>query len=81
MTWCKKQNIHDRTFVMYYERMYLEAMLNLFDCTCMSPIDVILCIRQLTVLPLKDVPLPLLRDEECKIGPAIPFDVADLDST
>lgn len=66
---------------MYYERMYLEAMLNLFDCTCMSPMDVILCIRQLTVLPLKDVPIPLLRDEQSKIGPVIPFDPADLDNT
>uniref|UniRef100_A0A0A9YAL7 MORC family CW-type zinc finger protein 2 n=1 Tax=Lygus hesperus TaxID=30085 RepID=A0A0A9YAL7_LYGHE len=64
---------------MYYDRMYLEAMLNLFDCTCVSAVDVMLCAHELTVLPLQRVPEPLLHDDESRVGPLIPFNVTDLE--
>ncbi|KEG12029.1 putative ATP-dependent DEAD/H RNA helicase [Trypanosoma grayi] len=63
----------DRAFVFYNERMQLEANLTLFDATSVTPVETALCLRELTVRPLSEVPPAFLNDEESKMGPAFPF--------
>jgi HrpA-like RNA helicase len=74
----KRRDFGANSFVTYYDRMNLEAMLNLFDATAVSPIDVLLCLRQLTVRPLPDVPDLFLNDTESKLAPPAYFDVGSL---
>ncbi|KAG5505023.1 hypothetical protein JKF63_04470 [Porcisia hertigi] len=74
----KRKDFSGNTFVAYYDRMNIEAMLSIFDATAVSPIDVLLCLRQLTVRPLLDVPALFLEDAECKLAPPAYFDVESL---
>ena len=74
----KRRNFGTNSFVVYFDRMNLEAVLNLFDATAFSPLDVVLCLRQLTVRPLLDVPTLFLNDTESKLAPPYYFDVASL---
>ncbi|KPI83292.1 putative Atp-dependent DEAD/H RNA helicase [Leptomonas seymouri] len=74
----KRKDFGVASFVTYYDRMNLEAVLNLFDATAVSPMDVLLCLRQLTVRPLLDVPNLFLNDIESKLAPPAYFDVESL---
>ncbi|KPA85805.1 putative Atp-dependent DEAD/H RNA helicase [Leptomonas pyrrhocoris] len=74
----KRRDFGANSFVTYYDRMNLEAVLNLFDATAVTPIDILLCLRQLTVRPLLDVPDLFLSDDESKLAPPAYFDVDSL---
>lgn len=74
----KRRDFGANSFVTYYDRMNLEAVLTLFDGTAVSPIDVLLCLRQLTVRPLPDVPELFLTDTESKLAPPAYMDVDSL---
>ncbi|KAK7194809.1 ATP-dependent DEAD/H RNA helicase [Novymonas esmeraldas] len=74
----KRRDFNTNSFVTFYDRMNLEAMLNVFDATAVSPIDVLLCLRQLTIRPLVDVPALFLQDSECKLAPPAYLDVDTL---
>ncbi|KAG5479137.1 hypothetical protein LSCM1_02990 [Leishmania martiniquensis] len=74
----KRKDFCGNSFVVYYDRMSLEAMLSIFDATAVSPIDVVLCLRQLTVRPLLDVPALFLQDTESKLAPPVYLDVDNL---
>ncbi|KAG5505514.1 hypothetical protein GH5_03543 [Leishmania sp. Ghana 2012 LV757] len=76
----KRRDFGANSFVVYYDRMSLEAMLSIFDATAVSPIDVVLCLRQLTVRPLLDVPALFLQDTESKLAPPAYLDVDNLPS-
>lgn len=68
-----RQDFGERTFVFYFERMFLEQSLNLLDATSVSPIEISLCVRDLILCPLEDVPSIVLEDPGCKFLPAYPF--------
>ncbi|CAJ1024756.1 DEAD/DEAH box helicase/Helicase conserved C-terminal domain/Helicase associated domain (HA2), putative [Leishmania lindenbergi] len=74
----KRKDFCANSFIAYYDRMNLEAMLSVFDATAVSPIDVALCLRQLTVRPLLEVPALFLQDTESKLAPAVYLNVDSL---
>ncbi|EPY27001.1 ATP-dependent RNA helicase DHX36 [Strigomonas culicis] len=76
---CKRDDYGTKTFIMYYERMQIESQLNLFDSSAVSPVDVSLCLRQLTIRPLLEMPDFLLRDEESKLAPAKRLNLDELE--
>lgn len=63
----------DRTFLVYFERMFIESTLNLSEASSISPVEVALCLRHLTVCPLEDVPSVLLKDVESRFIPPFPY--------
>lgn len=79
LSFYKHRDLQSNSFVVYYDRMNLEAQLNIFDGTCVSPIEIILCLRQLTVRPLVDIPKIFLYDTECRYSPPISFDVDSIE--
>lgn len=74
----RRRDFGANSFIVYYDRMNLEAMLSVFDATAVSPIDVVLCLRQLTVRPLLEVPALFLQDTESKLAPPAYLDVNSL---
>ncbi|CCW61993.1 unnamed protein product [Phytomonas sp. EM1] len=73
LAFAKRGDLESRTFVMYYERMQLESALTLFDSSCISPLDVALCVNQLSIYPLSEVPNSILLGPESKMGPSSPL--------
>lgn len=71
----KRREYGTNSFVVYYERMQLESMLNLFDSSIVSAVDVAMCIRQLIVRPLEKIPDFLLRDKESKLAAPMRMDI------
>ncbi|CCW66337.1 unnamed protein product [Phytomonas sp. Hart1] len=71
----KRSDIIPTPFVMYYERMQLESTLTLFDSSCVSPLDVALCINQLTICSLSEIPESMIFDNESKMGPSSPLNL------
>lgn len=69
----RNNDFNDRAFVFYHERMQLESTLTLFDATAVTPVEMALCLRELIVRPLTEIPSAFLVDEESKMGPAFPF--------
>ncbi|CCD12371.1 unnamed protein product [Trypanosoma congolense IL3000] len=69
----RRKDLNDFAFVFYFERMLTERGFTLCDVTAVTPVEVALCLRELTLLPIKDVPPELLSSTDFRMTPLFPF--------
>ncbi|AAZ11638.1 ATP-dependent DEAH-box RNA helicase, putative [Trypanosoma brucei brucei TREU927] len=70
----KRQNKYgDRAFIFFNERMFLETNLTIFDATAVTPVELALCLRELTVKSVKEIPPSLFTDHESRMTPVFPY--------
>lgn len=69
----RRQDFAERTFLVFFERIFIESNLNLSEATAVSPVDVSLCLKHIAICPLNEVPSVLLKDVESRFIPAFPF--------
>nr|CCC90803.1 unnamed protein product [Trypanosoma congolense IL3000] len=74
---CKKRrkDLKDFAFVFYFERMLTEAGLRLHDATAVTPVEVALCLRELTLQPIKKVSPDLFSNGKHRMTPLFPFTI------
>lgn len=68
-----RQDFFEKTFLVYFQRMFIESSLTLSEVTSVSPLEISLCLRKLAICPIEEVPEVLLNDKASVFIPAFPF--------
>eukprot|EP00796_Vickermania_ingenoplastis_P008544 gene8544-5991_t len=72
-----RQDFGARTFLVFFERIFIETSLYLSEATAVSPIEVSLCMKHISVVPLAEVPPVLLRDVDSRFIAPFPYYVQE----
>lgn len=72
----RRRDFGEKTFLVYFERIFIESSLTLSEATAVSPLEVSLCMRHLSICPLEQVPDVLLKERSKKFLPAFPFSLS-----
>lgn len=63
----------ERVFLVYFERIFLDAALNISEATAISPLELALSSRRMTFCPVESLPSVLLDHIDCEFIPAFPL--------
>ena len=65
----RSEDVRGSEFFVFYERMRIESVLNIFDVTAVTRTMMTLCVRSLACFPLSACPSAVIVDDESKFGP------------